>query len=437
MIDVYYITACGEHLALCWDRQKNYDPTAGVVNDTVSRYFSGHGSGSGPVYHSVHRPARVTTTLLVDGKSVVCHLSGSFFQEGTYSYGVKNNQYAFKQAGWWYVMDYKFNFGWDVVRCYKLRLSYPYFECQSISFNRYDISKAGITHEVANSGNGHDMLVQLLAVKDSWVDGKFSPIRYAGQVYSLQTNQKKTSPRCPYLTDYQLAVEFGGYGIASELIYGFAKSTESLVRSLPQSNINAIEAAMDVCKIVKGDVHAVKGIADVWLSYRYSFTTTKLDIASLRTYLKRLSSLSKVPKFTSHGRYSNDVGVFTCSAEFSSQSFIVNNLSKLAEKALGQLNLVNLWDIVPWSFAIDWLIPIGDFLDNVETSSKVMKLRPRTIWYSYKGTSDSGGNIETTYLRFSTSNFLTTPYTLFDVGGASNRTKVFRSIDAVALILGR
>lgn len=69
------------------------------------------------------------------------------------------------------------------------------------------------------------------------------------------------------------------------------------------------------------------------------------DVSSLNAFLARISSLGLIPK----------VG--------------------------------DLWDLVPWSFVIDWLIPIGDYLYHLEEMSNVQQLPLLSCVITCKSTS--------------------------------------------------
>lgn len=46
----------------------------------------------------------------------------------------------------------------------------------------------------------------------------------------------------------------------------------------------------------------------------------------------------------------------------------------------------NLWDLVPWSFVIDWFVNVGNFLERVDTRLRLVRLNIRYTTMSYKET---------------------------------------------------
>jgi hypothetical protein len=46
--------------------------------------------------------------------------------------------------------------------------------------------------------------------------------------------------------------------------------------------------------------------------------------------------------------------------------------------------LQNLWDLVPYSFAIDWFINVGDFLERVDSNLRILRLNIRYVTMSRK-----------------------------------------------------
>jgi hypothetical protein len=45
-------------------------------------------------------------------------------------------------------------------------------------------------------------------------------------------------------------------------------------------------------------------------------------------------------------------------------------------------SLANLWDMLPYSFVADWIVPIGDSLEYQEDKHYLESFRPRIVWYS-------------------------------------------------------
>lgn len=48
----------------------------------------------------------------------------------------------------------------------------------------------------------------------------------------------------------------------------------------------------------------------------------------------------------------------------------------------------NIWDLIPYSFVIDWLIDVGDFLRRIDTRLRLMRLNVQYATYSRKYTTD-------------------------------------------------
>jgi hypothetical protein len=49
-------------------------------------------------------------------------------------------------------------------------------------------------------------------------------------------------------------------------------------------------------------------------------------------------------------------------------------------------SLTNIWDLVPYSFVLDWFINIGDFLDRIDTRQRIERLNVKYVTMSTKKT---------------------------------------------------
>lgn len=64
-------------------------------------------------------------------------------------------------------------------------------------------------------------------------------------------------------------------------------------------------------------------------------------------------------------------------------------------------DLEKIWDLVPYSFAIDWLVDVGNFLKRVDTNLRILRLDIRYVTMSRKTTMSGAshlGNLETPFV---------------------------------------
>lgn len=396
--------------------------------------FSGHGSGRGPVYHSTTKNAYTANTLVDNVTGHVYYTSGIHSWTHTY-WGYRTETYFAQFVNnCWHIVMVQVD-PWDSCVRYGLLGRYNGRMrdgfCPIIKVSRSRASEL------------KDMGIECMPLIAAMYEKGLNPyLPLASDVkHSFTLLTTWGSPKCPYFNDYVLVSEFGYYGCSTNLRLGLSMATEDMVQNLPRSDVNLIASAIDVVKVLLGDVQAISSLADIWLTYRYSYTTNKLDIQSMKTYLSRLSNLSMSGGFTAYGSYRDTHGTFRCQASFTPYNSDVFQIQELAREAHRQLSLVNTWDLIPWSFVIDWILPIEDICRSIDTSKEMLELRPTSIWYSYKGLTDLGsGLFESTYFRLpETTQFVTTPLTLFNQsnGETSDRTKTFRCLDSVALIIGR
>lgn len=109
--------------------------------------------------------------------------------------------------------------------------------------------------------------------------------------------------------------------------------------------------------------------ANAWLWYRYSFCTTKSDIEECYHNLSPVfENLRSAPKMGRYGTVTDEYSV-TYRCEVVAHNTCIEKLANLGNdiRSLGFApTLANLWDMVPWSFAVDWFLKLGDFLDSAD-----------------------------------------------------------------------
>lgn len=110
--------------------------------------------------------------------------------------------------------------------------------------------------------------------------------------------------------------------------------------------------------------------ADNWLAYRYQYKTTVSDInqfieAASRGYLKRIENQTLAHPLRAGGTFNGETWHLKCRLHESNR----DPFMALAERMrrFGVLpDFHVLWDMVPFSFAVDWFIPVDDFLSSFD-----------------------------------------------------------------------
>lgn len=113
----------------------------------------------------------------------------------------------------------------------------------------------------------------------------------------------------------------------------------------------------------------VKAVASAWLTVHYGFRLTIADIKELRKVLaqqaSRRSSLTRCQSSLTERvfgvTYSCRYQVFY--DQFASLDTILEELMTLSD---AYLSFENAWDMIPWSFVLDWFVHLGDKLSELE-----------------------------------------------------------------------
>jgi hypothetical protein len=141
--------------------------------------------------------------------------------------------------------------------------------------------------------------------------------------------------------------------------------------SLPRLSDNSISNVIEIVGFIKSLVvdHKIeipKSLQDAWLAYRYQYQTTKLDVEDAIKFVHRHMDLGTLDRMiVGKGTYGMDYQgchvTCRCSVEVTPKE--TNWLSRIW-RALDQHGLTPdfyvLWDMVPYSFMVDWFLPISD-----------------------------------------------------------------------------
>lgn len=144
-----------------------------------------------------------------------------------------------------------------------------------------------------------------------------------------------------------------------------------LIRGIKKGNINMVKRALNG-RVRHRDRHGgkfnSKTVANRYLEYTYALTPMVQDAYDTYETLRKSEALSKLHRFrksrkfdSSHENESGSISGFrvlrcTCWYEVSSPEI----------RKASQLGLLNpaliAWDLVPYSFVLDWIMPIGNYL---------------------------------------------------------------------------
>lgn len=202
-----------------------------------------------------------------------------------------------------------------------------------------------------------------------------------------------------------------------------------------------------------------KLLSSAWMSYRYQYLTTKSDVEEFQNKWSR-SLLSGTDPYDIISEYEREFetahqsttinGVKFCvglpfrKRTFTSRDMTNNIIADATNKFFINLNsvglnlsLYNAWDLVPLSFVVDWVLPIGDCLEDLQDTWYSTRLEFAGISKSYKVTvSDYIGSslVNVSYYKrwFEQDVGILTA----DRCETSTNTQIRRLIDGAAMLLG-
>lgn len=216
-----------------------------------------------------------------------------------------------------------------------------------------------------------------------------------------------------------------------------AEAYRRAVDSLPKAGMNNIANIVEVISLINrmlfsGGLTTVGTVSDAWLAYRYSYSTTKSDIKELVNLMNRLENLTKTSLVTTRGVVYDDDFTVRCSIELGS-----NELAKIhnnAERWGLALTAYNAWDLVPYSFIVDWFLDVGGALERGE-SIKYAYRCGKPAWFSVERRwVNEFGCREIYYYRHHAIPNLSEAYLYRVVNDPSGVTIVKRAVDALALV---
>lgn len=233
-------------------------------------------------------------------------------------------------------------------------------------------------------------------------------------------------------------------------ISGIAKTLASRKSALarffdPKKVLQYLDSDVVPRKIIHPGVDAKKA-ANAWLAYRYAYCTTKSDYETLHSHLssswKAFQNWNKQSTYCMHATGASESTVYNMTVRMSPHCWNDVETLWVKSKLLGlQLNAVNVWDLVPFSFVVDWFLPIEDLLSVADDAATFNETHFvfHSIVFSGKTTKTINtpcGSLHCTYYnRYSLLHPPALQYA--DEDDPSTKTKVFRAMDGVSLVVGR
>lgn len=171
-----------------------------------------------------------------------------------------------------------------------------------------------------------------------------------------------------------------------------------------------------------------------WLAYRYSYMTTKADAEEYTSLLKRLSQLPRQQHVKIGGTFRREDMYFRATAEFVVEDVLPGNVREMLGTFNAELSARNAWDLLPYTFVVDWFLHIGDMLERYDLFNTVQRITPSKLWFSYHSSYPNVEGIpQDVYMRIEGIPGLKLGNPVWSDQKCSLRTKLFRVIDGLAL----
>lgn len=174
-------------------------------------------------------------------------------------------------------------------------------------------------------------------------------------------------------------------------------------------NINTfmyLKEAMEMGSMIKSTIDSamnlkrdpVKELANLYLSWHYGYRLTYKDTKEIVEKVN--SELRKIRRdwaasrarghetitYPSNSPFAGSTAEWTFAAKVWYRQY--NDIIAPIVNTLYRWDLVpelgNIYDLVPYSFVIDWFVPLGDVLDKIDSAYYAMTLRVGEVWYSDK-----------------------------------------------------
>lgn len=165
-----------------------------------------------------------------------------------------------------------------------------------------------------------------------------------------------------------------------------AKKFEGNMIAYVKEAVAIKESISGILKLLKGKPNK-KTLASIWLSSRYGITLTIRDTNDLISSVKQeIGELGKVYYTCRGGSLSDDVVAHAKLYYSPSQQ---NDMFSWIEKLYSWdllPTLDNLWDLVPYSFVVDWFLNVSDILDGIDSWGYSSVMHVFSTCYSLKHT---------------------------------------------------
>jgi hypothetical protein len=182
--------------------------------------------------------------------------------------------------------------------------------------------------------------------------------------------------------------------------------------ALPEADVNLIGNIKEAFDYIKGAIQFLKSPAssmgelfqsfadpkDLWLKYRYVYKTNQMDAKEINNLVSRLDYLSACSESELTTQAWTDVGSvrYGATMRFPISSVLPNDVYSLIKQFGLQVKPSNVWDLIPFSFMVDWFADIGNKLSFLEDWAGAVELKPMNLWFILRANDVDGVDV---YMR--------------------------------------
>jgi hypothetical protein len=261
-------------------------------------------------------------------------------------------------------------------------------------------------------------------VEESWISTRYTARLFVADLTPPWYSIKGVSDQAQLYLDTGILP--GTWAMSLETAY--IQAAKALPESTSNLAANIIECAELLSAIMGGRVleELPKTARDAWLTYRYVYTTTKLDVAEAKSVFNRLDQLTQTSVVRTYGSYVRDGTTYRVGFSVDPAQIVPSDVSTTLQSFGLKLNALNVWDMIPYSFVVDWFLPISQVIEYFQDLGACW-LEPFDLWWSILTRVDD----TEIYVRLPGRKLSTLPY--LDFRKASNKTIFMRIADSVAL----
>jgi hypothetical protein len=223
------------------------------------------------------------------------------------------------------------------------------------------------------------------------------------------------------------------------------------LQSMPRLNDNSISNIIEIAGFIKALVidHRIEipeTLAQQWLAYRYTYTTTKLDAEEAIKFVHRNMELGTLDRsLTCYGQARTVVegSEVTCRCRIVVSPRELSTLATIWRSLYTyglQPSFYVVWDMIPYSFIVDWLIPVGDMASvlDAERMYNGNYYDITHLCYSLSYTRRIDNSMYRCYTRWKGDSpvELNSLYWLDKDHEVSNKVKGFRILDFASIFIG-